>query len=84
MGGRIHPTGFEQGKKNTGRNGKADRGGNAGGNIRTHHDDQGVDELLRIWYLLDDQGRRDLMAVAKGLAERVDSKQSKTEKHLRR
>jgi hypothetical protein len=71
MGGKIHPTGFEQDKKNTGRNRKSDRGGNAGGNISAHHDDQGVDELLRIWASLDDQGRRDLMAVAGGLAGRA-------------
>ena len=66
----MTPTGFEQAAKTPGKTDPADlvypRVYPSGAIL-----DSGAEELLACWARLDDRGRADLLAVARGLAERA-------------
>jgi integrase len=64
----IHPSGFDADIAGVDRMRKRGFGGNAGGNIPAHHVPIEAEELLTIWSRLDEAGREDLLAVARGLA----------------
>lgn len=65
---RIHPSGFDADIVGVDGIQISGWGGNAGGNITNHAVPIGAEELLTIWSKLDDAGRCDLLAVARGLA----------------
>jgi hypothetical protein len=63
----VTPTGSEQSYKTPGKSANRGVGGNTGGNTYAKTDPKTA-ELLRLWEVLDDADRAELLAVARGLA----------------
>lgn len=75
----VHPTGFDVSRENAGDLAKCRFGGNAGGNIGSIAVPIGTDELLSLWQSLGDEARRDLLAMARGLADRCGTRPQNTQ-----